>query len=132
MTASDGNRRLMPKRILIADDEPNIVISLEFLMQRNGYEVMTAPDGEQTLRLLHEFKPDLILLDIMLPLRNGFEVCQHIRENAEWKHTKVIMLTAKGREVEVAKGLALGADLYITKPFATKDLLASVRQLLGA
>jgi DNA-binding response OmpR family regulator len=68
----------------------------------------------------------------MLPLRNGFEVCQHIRENAEWKHTKVIMLTAKGREVEVAKGLALGADLYITKPFATKELLASVRQLLGA
>ena len=121
----------MTKRILIADDEPNIVISLEFLMQRNGYEVMAAPDGEQAVRLLREFKPDLILLDIMLPLRNGFEVCQRIRENPEWKHTKVIMLTAKGREVEVAKGLALGADLYITKPFATRELLASVRQLLG-
>lgn len=124
-------QHLMPKRILIADDEPNIVISLEFLMQRNGYEVMTAPDGEQALRLLRDFKPDLILLDIMLPVRNGFEVCQRIRENVEWKHTKIIMLTAKGREVEVAKGLALGADLYITKPFATKELLASVRQLLG-
>ena len=121
----------MSKRILIADDEPNIVISLEFLMQRNGYEVATAADGEQALRLLEEFKPDLILLDIMLPLRNGFEVCQRIRENAAWKHTKIIMLTAKGREVEVAKGLALGADVYITKPFATKELLASVRQLLG-
>ncbi|HET9663407.1 MAG TPA: response regulator [Burkholderiales bacterium] len=121
----------MAKRILIADDEPNIVISLEFLMQRNGYEVMTAPDGEQALRLLQDFKPDLILLDIMLPLRNGFEVCQRIRENPEWKHTRIVMLTAKGREVEVTKGLALGADVYITKPFATKELLADVRRLLG-
>lgn len=121
----------MAKRILIADDEPNIVISLEFLMQRSGYQVRTAADGEQALRQLDEFKPDLILLDIMLPLRNGFEVCQRIRENPEWKHTKIVMLTAKGREIEVTKGLALGADVYITKPFATKELLASVRQLLG-
>jgi DNA-binding response OmpR family regulator len=121
----------MGRRILIADDEPNIVISLEFLMQRNGYEVMTASDGEQALSLLNDFRPDLILLDIMLPLRNGFEVCQRIRESAAWKHTKIVMLTAKGREVEVTKGLALGADVYITKPFATRELLASVRQLLG-
>lgn len=121
----------MAKRILIADDEPNIVISLEFLMQRSGYEVKTAPDGEQALRELDKFKPDLVLLDIMLPLRNGFEVCQRIRENPEWKHTKIVMLTAKGREIEVTKGLALGADVYITKPFATKELLASVQQLLG-
>jgi DNA-binding response OmpR family regulator len=121
----------MAKRILIADDESNIVISLEFLMQRSGYQVKTAADGEQALRQLSEFKPDLILLDIMLPLRNGFEVCQRIRENPEWQHTKIVMLTAKGREVEVTKGLALGADVYITKPFATKELLASVQQLLG-
>jgi DNA-binding response OmpR family regulator len=121
----------MAKRILIADDESNIVISLEFLMQRSGYQVKTAADGEQALRQLSEFKPDLILLDIMLPLRNGFEVCQRIRENPEWQHTKIVMLTAKGREVEVTKGLALGADVYITKPFATRELLASVQQLLG-
>jgi two-component system, OmpR family, alkaline phosphatase synthesis response regulator PhoP len=121
----------MARRILIADDEPNIVISLEFLMQRNGYEVMTASDGDQALSLLNDFRPDLILLDIMLPLRNGFEVCQRIRESAAWKHTKIVMLTAKGREVEVTKGLALGADVYITKPFATRELLARVRQLLG-
>jgi DNA-binding response OmpR family regulator len=121
----------MAKKILIADDEPNIVLSLEFLMQRNGYEVMTAPDGEQALQLLNTFKPDLILLDIMLPLRNGFEVCQRVRENPQWKDTRIVMLTAKGREVEVAKGLALGADVYITKPFSTQELLASVRQLLG-
>ena len=121
----------MAKRILIADDEPNIVVSLEFLMQRNGYEVTTAPDGEQVLNLMATFKPHLILLDIMLPLRNGFEVCQRVRENPEWKDTRIVMLTAKGREVEVAKGLALGADVYITKPFSTKELLATVRQLLG-
>ena len=121
----------MAKRILIADDEPNIVISLEFLMQQNGYDVKTAADGEHALRLIAEFKPDLILLDIMLPLRNGFEVCQKVRENPAWQHTKIVMVTAKGREVEVTKGLALGADLYITKPFATRELLASVRQLLG-
>jgi DNA-binding response OmpR family regulator len=121
----------MRKRILIADDEPNIVVSLEFLMQRKGYEVRAAADGEETLRQLQEFKPDLVLLDIMLPLRNGFEVCQRIRENPEWRHIRIVMLTAKGREVEVTKGLALGADLYITKPFATRELLASVQQLLG-
>ena len=121
----------MTKRILIADDEPNIVVSLEFLMQQNGYEVQTAADGEQALHLIAEFKPDLILLDIMLPIRNGFEVCQRVRENPAWHHTRIVMVSAKGREVEVTKGLALGADLYITKPFATRELLASVRQLLG-
>jgi DNA-binding response OmpR family regulator len=121
----------MAKKILIADDEPNIVISLEFLMRHNGYQVMSAPDGETVLRLLAEFKPDLIMLDIMLPLRNGFEVCQRIRENPDWSEMKIMMLTAKGREIEMAKGLALGADVYITKPFATKELLASVQRLLG-
>lgn len=121
----------MAKKILIADDEPNIVISLEFLMQHSGYQIKVASDGEQALRLLSDFKPDLILLDIMLPLHNGFEVCQRIRENPDWSDMKIVMLTAKGREIEMAKGLALGADVYITKPFATKDLLANVQRLLG-
>lgn len=121
----------MPKRILIADDEPNIVISLEFLMRRRGYQVKTVSDGEQALRQLPEFRPDLILLDIMLPLRNGFEVCQKIREDPQWRNTKIVVLTAKGREVEVNKGLALGADVYVTKPFATKELIETVQQLLG-
>ena len=121
----------MPKKILIAVDEANIVLSLEFLMRKAGYEVRSASDGDDALRQLAAFKPDLILLDIMLPLRDGFEVCQTIREDPELRGTKVVMLTAKGREVEVAKGLALGADLYITKPFATRDLIANVRQLLG-
>ena len=118
-------------RILIADDEANIVLSLEFLMRHAGYEVRTAADGETALRELKSFRPDLILLDVMLPLRDGFEVCQCIREDPDLAHVKIVMLTAKGREVEIAKGLALGADLYITKPFATRELLASVERLLS-
>jgi two-component system, OmpR family, alkaline phosphatase synthesis response regulator PhoP len=121
----------MSKRILIADDEANIVISLEFLMLNSGYQVQTAANGEEALHRIAEFRPDLILLDIMLPLKNGFEVCQKIRENPAWNGIKVVMLTAKGRESEVTKGLALGADAYITKPFATRELLASVQRLLG-
>ncbi len=120
----------MAKRILIVDDERNIVTALEFLLDLNGYEVKVARDGEAALIYVVAFKPDLILLDVMLPLRSGFEVLQKIRENVALHAIKIIMLTAKGREVEIGKGLALGADAYITKPFSTKELLAQVRQLL--
>jgi DNA-binding response OmpR family regulator len=119
------------KKVLIADDEPNIVLSLEFLMQQSGYEIRVARDGEEALQAVREWKPDLVLLDVMLPLRDGFEVCQKIREDAETASTRVIMITAKGREVEVAKGLAVGADAYVTKPFSTKELVAQVRETLG-
>ena len=121
----------MSKRILIADDEPNIVVSLEFLMKREGFDVSTAADGEAALAALASGAPDLVLLDIMLPKMNGFEVCQRIRANPQWSGVKVLMLTAKGRDTEVSKGLALGADAYVTKPFSTKDLVAQIRQLLG-
>jgi len=121
----------MAKRVLIVDDERNIVTALEFLMELNGYQVKVARDGEEALIYVVTFKPDLLLLDVMLPIRSGFEVCQKIRENVEMQHIKIIMLTAKGRDVEVDKGLALGADAYITKPFGTGELLALVRQLLG-
>lgn len=121
----------MSHKVLIVDDEPNIVISLEFLMQQSGYEVAIARDGEQALAQMASFQPDLVLLDVMLPLRNGFEVCQKIRENSLWNRVKVVMLSAKGREIEVSKGLALGADAYITKPFSTKDLIAQVQRLLS-
>jgi len=120
----------MSAKILIADDEPNIVLSLEFLLQNSGYVVQSAADGDEALRRIAEFQPDLILLDIMLPLKNGFEVCETIRKNPLWNDLKVVMLTAKGRESEVSKGYALGADAYITKPFATRDLLANVQRLL--
>ncbi len=123
--------RFLSKKVLIADDEANIVVSLDFLMGHAGYTVRSVFDGEAALRELASFRPDLILLDVMLPLRDGFEVCQKIRDDPALRAIKVVMLTAKGREVEVAKGLALGADLYITKPFATRELLASVRRLLG-
>jgi DNA-binding response OmpR family regulator len=116
---------------LIADDEPNIVMSLEFLMERNGYEVQVARNGEEALAAVGTFNPDLILLDVMMPLRSGFEVCQKIRENPTWQAIKIVMLTAKGREIEVAKGMALGANAYITKPFSTRELLEQVYALLG-
>ena len=120
----------MTKKVLIADDEPNIVISLEFLMEHCGYEVRVAHNGNEALQQVETFKPDLILLDVMLPLRNGFDVCRKIRENTAFQATKIIMLTAKGRDIEVTKGLALGADAYVTKPFGTKELLEQVRKLL--
>ena len=121
----------MSKTVLIADDEPNIVVSLEYLLEQNGYDVKVARNGEEALSSMAQFRPDLILLDVMLPLKSGFEVCQQIRQVPEWQHTRIIMLTAKGRESEVSKGLALGADAYITKPFSTKDLIAEVRKQLA-
>jgi DNA-binding response OmpR family regulator len=121
----------MRKKILIAEDESNILVSLEFLMEQSGYEIRTVADGEEALRVAREFRPDLLLLDIMLPLRNGFEVCQLIREAPDLASMKIVMLTAKGRDTEVAKGLALGADAYITKPFATRELLDTIKRLLS-
>lgn len=121
----------MPKRILIVDDEPSIVISLEFLMKREGYEVVIAADGEAALKALAEGRPDLVLLDVMLPRMNGFEVCSRIRANPAWSEVKVLVLTARGRDSEIARGLGLGADAYVTKPFSTRDLVAQVSRLLG-
>jgi DNA-binding response OmpR family regulator len=119
------------KRVLIADDESNIVMSLQFLMESAGYEVRSVADGEAALQALREFRPDLVLLDVMMPKRNGYEVCQEMRETPELAGIKVVMLTAKGREIDAEKGTALGADAYVTKPFATKDLVALVRAMLG-
>ena len=122
----------MTKKILIADDEPNIVTALEFLLQRNRYEVFIARNGEDALKLVEAHQPDLVLLDVMMPVRSGYEVCQRMRERAEWRHIKIIMLTAKGRDVEMSKGLSIGADLYITKPFSTQELVAKINGLVGA
>jgi len=121
----------LSKKILIADDEPNIVAALEFLLQRNGYEVHVARDGEEVLKLVEDCNPDLVLLDVMMPVRSGHEVCTRIRERADWRHIKIIMLSAKGRDAEVSKGLAIGADHYITKPFSTQELVATINRLLG-
>lgn len=121
----------MTKKILIADDEPNIVTALEFLLQRNGYEVLVARNGEAVLQLVEAHKPDLVLLDVMMPVKSGYEVCQRMRERPDWRDIKIIMLTAKGRDVEMSKGLSMGADLYITKPFSTQELVAKINGLLG-
>jgi len=120
----------MTHKILIADDEPNIVISLEFLMKREGFEVAVAVDGDEALEKVASFQPDVLLLDVMMPKKSGFEVCEILRAMPEHAGLLIVMLTAKGRDTEVAKGLALGADAYITKPFSTKDLVARVRELL--
>ena len=121
----------MSKKVLIADDEPNIVVSLEFLMKQKGYDVRTVGNGEDALRAVGEFGPDLILLDVMMPRMSGYDVCQKVRENPAWQEIRIVMLSAKGRDVEVTKGMAVGADAYVTKPFATRDLIAQVAQLLG-
>ena len=119
-------------RILIVDDEPNIVLALELLMKKEGYEVHTVDDGERAVQAAKELRPDLILLDIMMPKMDGYEVCQRIRSDALLKDVSIIMLTAKGREVEREKGLALGADHYITKPFSTRQVVMKVKEILTA
>lgn len=121
----------MSKHVLIADDEPNIVISLEFLMKREGHRVSVARDGDAALAMIRELKPDLVLLDVMMPGRSGFDVCQAVRSDDSLAGTKILMLSAKGRDTDVAKGSALGADAYMTKPFSTKELAEKVRELLG-
>ena len=120
----------MAKKILIADDEPNIVTALEFLLERAGYTTQVARNGEEALAAVAADRPDLVLLDIMMPVKSGYEVCRRIREQPEWRHIKVVMLSAKGRDAEVTKGLAMGADLYVTKPFSTRELLGQIEALL--
>lgn len=123
-------RLCMTKNVLIVDDEPNIVLSLKFLIAQEGYEVRTAGNGEEALRALANRVPDLVILDVMMPKPDGFEICQAIRSTPAWRDIPVILLTAKGRDVERQKGLAMGANDYITKPFATKDLVAKVQAIL--
>jgi len=120
----------MPQKILIVDDEPNIVIPLQFLMEQNGYLTLVAQSGEEALESISKEKPDLVLLDIMLPGVDGFEVCEIVRLNPEWRNTRIIFLTAKGRDVDIAKGMVLGADEYITKPFSNQQIIDAVTKLL--
>jgi DNA-binding response OmpR family regulator len=120
----------MPKEILIVDDEPGIVVPVQFLMEQQGYRVMTAERGEDALDLIYQYKPDLVLLDIMLPGIDGYEICEIVRLNPDYRDVKIVFFTAKGRETEIAKGLALGADAYITKPYSNAELVAKIKELL--
>ncbi len=121
----------MPRTVLVVEDEPNIVESLSFLMKKAGFVVRVARDGDAAMRTIEREIPDLILLDIMMPRRDGYEVCRAIRANPDWKDVRIIMLSAKGREIDRRKGLELGADDYITKPFSTREIVARVHEILG-
>lgn len=120
----------MTRKLLIADDEPNILISLEYLLKREGYQVTVARDGQEALDAVGRECPDLLLLDVMMPRKNGFEVCQALRADERFAALKILMLTAKGRDTDVTKGQALGADAYMTKPFATRELVQKIADLL--
>jgi DNA-binding response OmpR family regulator len=121
----------MAERVLIVEDEENIVVSLEFLLGHEGYEVAVAGDGLQALSLAATFRPHLVLLDVMLPGLDGFEVCRRLRAGAPGADPpKIVMLTARGRDVERHHGLDVGADLYVTKPFSTRELIAEIRRCL--
>jgi len=121
----------MPASVLIADDDPNILRALSFLMQREGHIVRTAADGRQALDAVEQEKPDLVLLDLMMPRANGYDVCRALRSDPDHADVRIIMLTAKGREADEQAGLALGADAYITKPFAIGDVTACVARVLS-
>lgn len=121
----------MAHRVLVVEDEPNILNSLSFLMKQAGFEVAVARDGDAAIRMIEDRPPDLVLLDVMLPKRDGFEVCREIRANPAWKDVRVLILTAKGGDLERRKGLQLGADDYITKPFSTREIVRRVHDLLG-
>ncbi len=121
----------MAHKIVIADDEPNILISLEYLMKREGHDVVLARTGDEALEVIRREKPALVLLDVMMPGKSGLEVCQAVRADEALAGVKILMLTAKGRDTDLAQGLGVGADGYMTKPFATKELAARVREMLG-
>ena len=121
----------MPQTILVVEDEPNIVESLSFLMKKAGFIVRVARDGNTAIRTIESAAPDLVLLDIMMPRRDGYEVCRTIRANPDWDHVRIIMLSAKGRDLDRRKGLELGADDYITKPFSTRAIVERVQEILG-
>lgn len=118
-------------RVLVADDEPNIVVSLEFMLRREGYEVLVARDGTATLAAIREQRPQLVLLDAMMPGMSGFDICEAVRADPELRSTRILMLTAKGRETDMARGLGAGADAYVTKPFSTRELMQKVRDMLA-
>ena len=127
---NNARRHTMSHKILIADDEPNILISLEFLMEREGFEVVLARDGQEAIDAIVRERPALVLLDVMMPVKTGFDVCSEVRASETLRDTRIVMLTAKGRDTDVAKGLALGANAYMIKPFSTKELVQKVRDLL--
>ena len=120
----------MRRRILVADDEPNIVAALEFMLRRAGYEVEVARTGEEVLQQMARTRPDVVLLDVMMPVLSGYDVCRRVRARPEWRGVRVVMLSARGRDTEARRGLEAGADLYVVKPFSNRELLEKIDALL--
>ncbi|BBO73569.1 hypothetical protein DSCW_09860 [Desulfosarcina widdelii] len=121
----------MARKILIVDDEPSITVPLKFLMEQNRFDVMVVHSGEDALTAIEVFEPDLVLLDVMLPAVDGFQVCQSLRENPLRKNLKIVFLSAMTRDLDIAKGNTLGADAYITKPFSNAEVVRQVKDLLS-
>lgn len=121
----------MAKKVLVVDDDPYILMSLEFLMKKNGFDVLVARNGTEALELLKKQVPDVVLLDIMMPDVDGYQICRHIKKTKSLQQTKVVFLSAKTAEADIQKGLDLGASLYIKKPFSTRELVKQVKELAG-
>ena len=119
------------KKVLVVDDEPHVVQTLTFVLRKEGYEVFTAGNGEEAISQVHESKPDLMFLDVMMPKKNGYEVCQELKSDSNLKSIHIIMLSAKGQEADKEKALSLGADEFMTKPFSPAVVVTRVRELLG-
>jgi two-component system alkaline phosphatase synthesis response regulator PhoP len=118
------------KKILIVDDEPNIVMALEYTFKKNNFEVFIARDGQEALDILKNQLPDLIILDVMMPMVDGFATLEQIKKDERLKHCKILFLSAKNKEKDIEKGLSLGADLYVIKPFSIKKLVEQVNELI--
>jgi len=119
------------KRVLVVDDEPHVIKTLAFVLEKEGYEVLTAGNGEEAINKVHESKPDLMFLDVMMPRKNGYEVCQELKNDSKYKNIHIIMLSAKGQEADREKALNLGANEFMTKPFSPAGVVSRVRELLG-
>lgn len=119
------------KKILVVDDDPYILLSLEFLMKKNGFDVMVARNGTEALELADKQLPDIVLLDIMMPDVDGYAICKHIKSSKKLKEAKVVFMSARSKEADIQKGYDLGASLYVTKPFSTRQLLKQVQELVG-
>lgn len=118
-------------KILIVDDDPNILLSLEFLLVKNGYEVLVARNGMEAIEIIEQIVPAIVLLDIMMPDVDGYVICEFIKRNERTKDSKVIFLSAKSKEADIALGYEMGADLYLIKPFSTRLLLEKITDLMN-
>jgi DNA-binding response OmpR family regulator len=127
----NGKKNVNGKKILVVDDEPHVIRSLTFVLTKEGYDVASAANGEDALVKIQQLKPNLVFLDVMMPKKNGYEVCQEIKKDSGLRDVRVIMLTAKGQEADREQGMGAGADEFMTKPFSPVAVVEKVRELLG-